>query len=736
MKNEKLILVGKLALAASTAFVSIAPMTNTFVYAEENITKVSPVSYTAKSQHGSQPIANSFDGDVNTFTDSNYNDPTGTGALPQIYNVTLDGMYNISKVRICPRQNSTNGRVNKYSISVSEDGSAYKDVISGTADPTSSAWIEIPFETTQGKYVRLTLESDFKQNVVTTAEVEIYGSKIVENQGIVDLSTKIQEAQQLLNKYEYDEYESRIEALKLAKEVAESVANKQGVSNEECVKAAKVLENAMVEFRKLDTSKLQEVVNEWSSFTSENSTYSYFEQQLNNAKALLSNAEATQMQIDYAVVNVPARAYCTKVAELNEKYDPDTFDYSKYDMNTTKDVLYMYNLTVNRTNGNYGEVLPGTGGSNPDNPGQMKGWYEQYLEAIEKLQLANPNTEYVGLPEDATNIGREQGSFRVLKETRNNDGEKEVTVQFTNDGLHPIFGESLPSANGKTEFKPVSKIKERSFNIIQYDENKEFLSSTSMEGLEYSEDENGHTTVKANMALDEKTEFISFTVETSSSDYVVSPWFYHLDKVAPTGTVEYSTKDSIYGEVLVTLTTSEPVEAIEGWVKNSDTEFVKSYDKNIKENVSFVDLKGNKGTSTIEITNIKVNENAPVIHAKDQTIPLNSQFDPMKDVTATDIEDGDLTDRIKVVLNDVNTKKAGQYKVGYQVTDLAKKTTTKYITVTVVDKNAHSNPTNKKPGVTNGTNTGVFTSIGLFTGMATAALSGVGILEILKKRKK
>lgn len=179
MKNEKLILVGKLALAASTAFVSIAPMTNTFVYAEENITKVSPVSYTAKSQHGSQPIANSFDGDVNTFTDSNYNDPTGTGALPQIYNVTLDGMYNISKVRICPRQNSTNGRVNKYSISVSEDGSAYKDVISGTADPTSSAWIEIPFETTQGKYVRLTLESDFKQNVVTTAEVEIYGSKIV-----------------------------------------------------------------------------------------------------------------------------------------------------------------------------------------------------------------------------------------------------------------------------------------------------------------------------------------------------------------------------------------------------------------------------------------------------------------------------------------------------------------------------------------------------------------------------
>ncbi|MDM0612964.1 DUF5011 domain-containing protein, partial [Clostridium perfringens] len=79
---------------------------------------------------------------------------------------------------------------------------------------------------------------------------------------------------------------------------------------------------------------------------------------------------------------------------------------------------------------------------------------------------------------------------------------------------------------------------------------------------------------------------------------------------------------------------------------------------------------------------------APVIDATDKTIKVGDTFDPMADVTAEDKEDGNLTDEVKVIKNDVNTDIPGKYEVVYEVTDSQGATSTKTITVTVLSNDA------------------------------------------------
>ena len=96
---------------------------------------------------------------------------------------------------------------------------------------------------------------------------------------------------------------------------------------------------------------------------------------------------------------------------------------------------------------------------------------------------------------------------------------------------------------------------------------------------------------------------------------------------------------------------------------------------------SVTDSKNVTVEKTITIT---VTENKkPVINATNKTITKGQDFDPLKDVTATDEEDGNLTSSIKVT-GEVNKDLEGIYKITYSVTDSYNQTVTKEIEVTVV----------------------------------------------------
>ena len=115
------------------------------------------------------------------------------------------------------------------------------------------------------------------------------------------------------------------------------------------------------------------------------------------------------------------------------------------------------------------------------------------------------------------------------------------------------------------------------------------------------------------------------------------------------------------------------------------------YDSNVNPNVignysvtyTVQDKNGQVTTKTITVK--VVANQLPVINASDKTIYLNSEFDPLEGVTATDEEDGKI-EKIDVIKNDVKTDTEGKYDVTYSVTDSYNQTVTKTITVTVTEK--------------------------------------------------
>ncbi|MFV0559208.1 MAG: immunoglobulin-like domain-containing protein [Enterococcus sp.] len=87
-----------------------------------------------------------------------------------------------------------------------------------------------------------------------------------------------------------------------------------------------------------------------------------------------------------------------------------------------------------------------------------------------------------------------------------------------------------------------------------------------------------------------------------------------------------------------------------------------------------------------------VRDQAPTIKgATNKTINLNDTFDRLDGITAMDNEDGDLTAALKVT-GDVDTSKAGKYKVTYTVVDSKQNKTEKIRTITVVDPDANTKP--------------------------------------------
>ncbi|EUJ51025.1 immunoglobulin-like domain-containing protein [Listeria rocourtiae] len=80
-------------------------------------------------------------------------------------------------------------------------------------------------------------------------------------------------------------------------------------------------------------------------------------------------------------------------------------------------------------------------------------------------------------------------------------------------------------------------------------------------------------------------------------------------------------------------------------------------------------LTGEQATKTITVFVTEKNE-PPVFHL-DQiiTIAQGSSFNPLAGVTATDMEDGDITANIEVILSTVDTSKEGEYMVVLSVSD-------------------------------------------------------------------
>ncbi|EOD4727177.1 immunoglobulin-like domain-containing protein [Listeria monocytogenes] len=96
-----------------------------------------------------------------------------------------------------------------------------------------------------------------------------------------------------------------------------------------------------------------------------------------------------------------------------------------------------------------------------------------------------------------------------------------------------------------------------------------------------------------------------------------------------------------------------------------------------------MDSKGATAEKTITVT--IVNER-PEITAIDQQVSLGDTFNPLEGVSAKDKEDGDITNSIQVVSNNVDTSVEGSYQVTYSVVDSHGKAAAE-VTIQVTVKN-------------------------------------------------
>lgn len=134
-------------------------------------------------------------------------------------------------------------------------------------------------------------------------------------------------------------------------------------------------------------------------------------------------------------------------------------------------------------------------------------------------------------------------------------------------------------------------------------------------------------------------------------------------------------------------------------------------------------ITGIKVTVKVSMKMVPLNE-SPVINAEDKTLTVGDKFDPMDGVTATDKENGDLTDQIEIAKNTVDTSKAGLYSVTYEVTDKDGASVEKSINVVVKEKTAPPT-TVSQDGSANGSKTGDAMPIGMLAVLMLAAAAGI-----------
>lgn len=109
--------------------------------------------------------------------------------------------------------------------------------------------------------------------------------------------------------------------------------------------------------------------------------------------------------------------------------------------------------------------------------------------------------------------------------------------------------------------------------------------------------------------------------------------------------------------------------------------------KSGKYDVTFTSPEsGRTITVTVTVGKSNIIGTEPEIHAEDKTYQVGETLEPLLGVTATDAEDGDLTDKVVADANGVNMSKAGDYTLKLSVTDSDGNTTNKNVTIHVVDK--------------------------------------------------
>ena len=227
---------------------------------------------------------------------------------------------------------------------------------------------------------------------------------------------------------------------------------------------------------------------------------------------------------------------------------------------------------------------------------------------------------------------------------------KAVVVSIYQDGDYTVFKIKITSTDSKllnifkskTEINLELRVKNEYTDLLE--RVKEFAKETN------TVEQNSLPVINASnvtITVGDKFDPMSGVTATDKEDKDLT------DKIIVSGQVDTSKA----GEYKLTYTVTDS-----NGGKTELTRIVRVVEKATNEDSS------NSGSNGATNENTSTTNNAPVINVSDITISLGQKFDTLLGVTATDKEDGDLTDKIKVE-GTVDTSKVGEYKITYSVKD-------------------------------------------------------------------
>lgn len=318
---------------------------------------------------------------------------------------------------------------------------------------------------------------------------------------------------------------------------------------------------------------------------------------------------------------------------------------------------------------------------------------------VEKLHSESVNTPPVIIAENKTIVQGSEFDYRKdvsATDTEDGDLTKEIevveeTVKIDEPGTYEVTYK-VTDKNNQTTTKTITVTVTENKKPVITAEDKEVIQGRKLdelEGVSATDEEDGPVEVKVKDNTVNLEEPGSYTItyeatdsynQTSEKTITVTvlkdeaPVINAEDKTITQGT-KFKPLDGVTAEDKEDGEIKE-IEVVTNEVKENKTgEYEVTY--------KVVDSFNNETKKTITVT--VVENQKPVINARDKTIYLNEEFDPLEDVTAIDPEDGKIKD-IEVIENNVKTEEIGEYKVIYQVEDSFGNVVTKEITVTVEEK--------------------------------------------------
>ena len=319
--------------------------------------------------------------------------------------------------------------------------------------------------------------------------------------------------------------------------------------------------------------------------------------------------------------------------------------------------------------------------------------------SVEKLHSESVNTPPVIIAENKTIVQGSEFDYRKdvsATDTEDGDLTKEIevveeTVKVDEPGTYEVTYK-VTDKNNQTTTKTITVTVTENKKPVITAEDKEVIQGRKLdelEGVSATDEEDGQVEVKVKESTVNLEEPGSYTItyeatdsynQTSEKTITVTvlkdeaPVINAEDKTITQGT-KFKPLDGVTAEDKEDGEIKE-IEVVTNEVKENKTgEYEVTY--------KVVDSFNNETKKTITVT--VVENQKPVINAKDKTIYLNEEFDPLEDVTAIDPEDGKIKD-IDVIENNVKIEEIGEYKVIYQVEDSFGNVVTKEITVTVEEK--------------------------------------------------